>query len=66
MEKYLQNTPVETFPIPEGIVFVKVDAKTGVPVKEGGKGTIYECFLENALPDENTADLTEEKDDLFR
>lgn len=66
MEKFLQNTPIEAFPIPEGIVFVKVDPKTGAPVKEAGKGTIYECFLENAQPNEKADDLVEEKEDLFR
>ena len=66
MEKFLQNTPVEVFPVPEGIVFVKVDPKTGAPVKEAGKETIYECFLENAQPTEKSDDLTEEKEDLFR
>jgi penicillin-binding protein 1A len=66
MEKVVQNTPVEAFPIPEGIVFVKVDPKTGLAVKEAEKGTIYECFLENATPKEKTDDVTEEKEELFR
>ncbi|OPY88629.1 MAG: Penicillin-binding protein 2D [Smithella sp. PtaU1.Bin162] len=66
MEKYLSNTPVEAFPIPEGIVFVKVDSKTGVPVKEAGKGTIYECFLESAQPGEKTDDIADDKEELFR
>jgi penicillin-binding protein 1A len=66
MEKYMHNKPVEAFPVPEGIVFVKVDAKTGVPVKDAGKGTIYECFLDSAQPSEKSGEITEEKDDLFR
>ncbi len=66
MEKFLQNTPVETFPAPEGIVFVKVDQKTGARVKGTDKGTIYESFLESAQPGEKTDDITEEKEDLFR
>lgn len=66
MEKYLNNTPVEAFPIPEGIVFVKVDSKTGAPVKEAGKGTIYECFLESAQPNEKTDDIADDKEELFR
>jgi penicillin-binding protein 1A len=66
MEKVLQNTPVEAFPTPEGIVFVKVDPKTGQPTGGSEKGTIYECFLSNALPSERTAGSTEEKEDLFR
>jgi len=66
MEKALQGTPVEAFPVPEGIVFVKVDHKTGVATQGAGPGTIYECFLDNALPSEKEGDVTEEKEDLFR
>lgn len=66
MEKFMHNSPVEAFPVPEGIVFVKVDAKTGTPVKEAGKGTIYECFLDSAQPSEKSEEITEEKEDLFR
>ena len=66
MEKFLRNTPTETFPIPQGIVFVKVDPKTGAPVKAAEKGAIFECFLESAQPDEKTNDPIEEKEDLFR
>jgi penicillin-binding protein 1A len=66
MEKALQGKPVEAFPTPEGIVFVRVDPKTGVAAPGAGKGTIYECFLDNALPVEKTQDTTEDKEDLFR
>jgi len=65
MEKALQNKPVEAFPVPEGIVFVKVDHKTGRPAQGGGPGTIYECFLVNALPGEKE-EVPEEKEELFR
>ena len=37
-EKALQGTPVEVFPVPEGIVFVKVDPKTGAPAKPSDQG----------------------------
>ena len=66
MEKVLQNTPVEAFPVPEGIVFVKVNAKTGLTTQGGGAGTIYECFLDNALPVEKETGGSEEKEELFR
>jgi penicillin-binding protein 1A len=66
MEKFLQNAPVEAFAAPAGIVFVKVDQKTGLPVKEAGKGTIYECFLDSSQPGEKIDDVIEEKEDLFR
>jgi penicillin-binding protein 1A len=64
MGKFLQNTPVESFPTPEGIAFVKVNSKTGRP--SNGSGTISEAFLANAQPNEKPSDVTEEKEDLFR
>ena len=66
MEKVLSNTPVEAFPVPEGIIFVKVDHKTGRPTQGSGPGTIYECFLDNAPPSEKDEDAIDEKDELFR
>ncbi|MRR17146.1 MAG: PBP1A family penicillin-binding protein [Deltaproteobacteria bacterium] len=65
MEKVLHGKPVEAFPVPQGIVFVKVDHKTGRPAQGGGPGTIYECFLDNALPGEKE-EVPEEKEELFR
>lgn len=50
-EKALSGMPVEVFPIPEGIVFTKVDPKTGAPAKPGTKGAIFECFLEGTTPE---------------
>ncbi|MHB8769978.1 MAG: penicillin-binding protein 1A [Syntrophales bacterium] len=49
-EKALQGMPVEVFPIPEGIVFTKVDPKTGAPAKPSTRGAIFECFLEGTTP----------------
>jgi penicillin-binding protein 1A len=66
MEKALQNKPVEAFPTPEGIVFIKVDPKTGAKAEGSDKATIYECFLENVQPKEKPDDLIEEKEDMFR
>ncbi len=51
-EKALQGTPIELFPVPEGIVFMKVDPKTGAPAKPSQKGAFYECFLEGTTPDD--------------
>ena len=50
-EKALSGMPVEVFPIPEGIVFTKVDPKTGAPAKPSTKGAIFECFLEGTTPE---------------
>jgi penicillin-binding protein 1A len=50
-EKALEGMPIEVFPIPEGIVFTKVDPKTGVPAKFWTKGAIFEAFLEGTTPE---------------
>ncbi len=63
MEKAVQGKPVEAFTAPEGIMFVKVDSKTGAP---SASGSLYECFLDNAPPSEKAEESTEDKDDLFR
>ena len=54
MERVLKGKPVEVFPVPAGIVFAKVDARTGLPVKGSSKDAIFECFLEGTLPDDAT------------
>jgi penicillin-binding protein 1A len=66
MEKVMQHTPVEAFPTPEGIIFVKVDPKTGLAAGSSDRGAIYEAFLDSAPPKEKADGLTEEKEDLFR
>jgi penicillin-binding protein 1A len=50
-EKALDKMPVEVFPIPEGIVFIKVDTKTGTPARFWTKGTRFEAFLEGTTPE---------------
>ena len=66
MEKVMQHTPVEAFPTPEGIIFVKVDPKTGLVSSGSDNEAIYEAFLDSAPPKEKADGLTEEKEDLFR
>ena len=66
MEKFLENRPVENFPAPQGLVFVKVNPKTGLPARAGETGTIFECFLENAHAAERADEAADEKEELFR
>ena len=66
MEKVLHGKPIEVFPVPDGIVFIKVDPHTGVPATRSTQGAIFESFLEGttasgAVPveaDETQEDLT--------
>lgn len=56
MEKVLRGIPAEVFPVPEGIVFTKVDRATGQPVKKASVSAILECFLDDTLPGEDGVD----------
>jgi penicillin-binding protein 1A len=66
MEEALKDKPVEEFPVPEGVVFVKVDQQTGAPTQGTGPEAVYETFLENAMPEKKEDNLTEETEGLFR
>ena len=51
MQKVLENEPVRVFQVPEGVVFAKIDAETGLlPIPESEK-TIFECFKEGTVPE---------------
>jgi penicillin-binding protein 1A len=68
MQKALEGRPARTFTVPEGIVFARIDAKTGLlPIKESEK-TIFECFKEGTVPTEYTPkpDTATGSDDLFK
>ena len=54
MQRLLQDEPVRVFQVPEGVVFSKIDAETGLlPIPESKK-TIFECFKEGTVPTEYT------------
>lgn len=50
MQKILADKPVRVFQVPEGVVFAKIDAETGLlPISESPK-TLFECFKEGTAP----------------
>lgn len=54
MQDILKDKPVREFPVPEGVVFSKIDAQTGLlPIPES-KQTLFECFKEGTVPTEFT------------
>ena len=50
MQKALAGKPVKNFPIPEGVVFAKIDPKTGLLASPGAKDVVFECFKEGTQP----------------
>jgi len=68
MQRALEDKPVEVFQPPEGVVFAKIDADTGLlPIAES-KDVIFECFKEGTVPTEFTKAPGEisEKSDFFK
>jgi penicillin-binding protein 1A len=54
MKKILADKPIRVFQVPEGVVFSKIDAETGLlPITESKK-VIFECFKEGTAPTEYT------------
>jgi penicillin-binding protein 1A len=50
MEAALKDRPVRDFRVPDGIVFARVDTKTGKLAGERSKNVRFECFKEGTLP----------------
>ncbi|WDN90178.1 penicillin-binding protein 1A [Desulfosarcina sp. BuS5] len=68
MKKVLADKPVRIFQVPEGVVFSKIDAETGLlPIPESNK-VIFECFKEGTVPTEYTKkpDSITEEEDFFK
>jgi len=68
MKNILEGKPARTFNVPEGIIFAKIDAKTGLlPIEESEK-TIFECFKEGTVPTEHTPrpGTASDSEDLFK
>ena len=54
MKEAVKDVPVDDFPVPDGIVFVKVDKESGEPMQsmrwvKSGK-VLFECFKEGTEP----------------
>ena len=68
MQRLLADKPVRVFQVPEGVVFSKIDAETGLlPIPESKK-TIFECFKEGTVPTEYTKkpDAMTEPEEFFK
>ncbi len=54
MQQVLKGKPVLVFPVPENVVFAKIDAETGLlPISESKK-TVFECFKDGTVPKNHT------------
>lgn len=65
MQKALAGTPATNFPIPEGIVFAKIDPKTGLLASPGAKEFVFECFKEGTQPTQYASEASSTEDEDF-
>ena len=67
MKKILEETPAEFFPVPQGVVFVRIDPQTGLLAKPDSEGSVFTCFLEGTAPTEYAPEEnTHEKEEFFK
>ncbi|MBW2019762.1 MAG: penicillin-binding protein 1A [Deltaproteobacteria bacterium] len=52
MQAILKDKSVRVFQVPDGVVFAKIDAETGLLAVPESKHTIFECFKEGTVPTE--------------
>jgi penicillin-binding protein 1A len=50
MSQVLKDQPVEDFAVPEGVVFAKIDAKTGLLASPYSDKTVFQAFKEGTEP----------------
>ncbi len=55
MQDFLNDRPVEDFPIPEGVVFAKIDARDGLLAGPHSEKTVFQAFVEGTEPTEYVA-----------
>jgi penicillin-binding protein 1A len=68
MKRVLKDKPIRVFQVPEGVVFAKIDAETGLlPIPETKK-TVFECFKEGTVPTDYTKkpDVVSESDEFYK
>jgi len=65
MSEVLNDRPVVDFGVPEGVVFAKIDAKTGLLAGPHSKKTVFQAFKEGSEPKEYSPKPASPKSDRF-
>ncbi len=68
MKEVHKDKPAMVFRVPEGIVFHKIDAETGLLAIPESEKTVFECFKEGTAPTEYTKkpDALAEPEELYK
>ncbi len=67
-QSVLEDKPKRFFPVPNSVVFAKIDADTGLLPIDQSRKVIYECFKEGTVPTERTRNPNSvtEAEEFFR
>ena len=65
MSNVLKDRPVVDFQVPEGVVFAKIDSKTGLLASSYSKKTVFQAFKEGTEPKEYSPKPTSPKSGDF-
>ncbi|MFQ5901114.1 MAG: penicillin-binding protein 1A [Thermodesulfobacteriota bacterium] len=52
MQGATEDTPIKDFPVPDGIVFARIDPETGLLARPGEKEAVFEAFKAGTAPKE--------------
>ncbi|MFH1982760.1 MAG: PBP1A family penicillin-binding protein [Pseudomonadota bacterium] len=68
MKRILEGKPIRAFQVPEGVVFAKIDAETGLLPNPESTDTTFVCFKEGTVPTESTPpkDTITKREDFFK
>lgn len=62
----LKGRPVQVFPVPEKVVFAKIDAKTGLLARAGDNEAVFEAFKEGMAPTRTARETAPAVDQFFK
>jgi penicillin-binding protein 1A len=65
MSRMLEEKPVVDFDAPEGVVFAKIDAKTGLLASADSEKTVFQAFKAGTQPNQYSTRPTPDRTDPF-
>lgn len=65
MQEALKGLPVEDFPVPEGVVFAKIDAEEGLLAGPRSEKTVFQAYVEGTEPTEHVQPPERARSGLF-
>ncbi len=66
MKTVLKGKPIKYFPVPEQIIFAKIDPETGLLASPSSQATFFECFKEGTAPTHYSDTKASRSTDFFK